>query len=126
MELIDRFRYIIKIHQMTPSSFADEIGVQRSSVSHVLSGRNKPGMEFIQKVLHRFPKVDAAWLISGSKGGQMPLEMPENVVAETEDTPMYNGKKLPDTDNWNESSFKKVVKVVVFYDDNTFEEYRKG
>ena len=66
MELIDRFRYIMKINQLSASAFADEIGVQRSSVSHVLSGRNKPSLEFIQKVLKRYPKVDGNWLISGS------------------------------------------------------------
>ncbi len=66
MNLIDRFRYIMKLNQQTASAFADEIGVQRSSVSHVLSGRNKPSLEFIQKVLKAYPKVDANWLINGT------------------------------------------------------------
>lgn len=125
MELIDRFRYIIKINQMTPTSFADEIGVQRSSVSHVLSGRNKPSMEFIQKILQRFPKVDAAWLISGSKDGQIPLEMPQNIVRESEEPVRYGGKIFPDLGELKENHGKKVVKVLIFYDDNTFEEYKK-
>ena len=49
----------MKLNSMTASQFADEIGVQRSSVSHILSGRNKPSLEFIQKVMNRFPKVDS-------------------------------------------------------------------
>lgn len=124
MELIDRFKYIIKLQNLSPSSFADEIGVQRSSVSHVLSGRNKPSMEFIQKILQRFPKVDAAWLISGSRSGQMPLDMPEDIIAETEEPIQYGDKIFPDTVDVEESRSRKVLKILVFYDDNTFEEYR--
>ena len=130
MELIDRFRYIIKINQMTPTSFADEIGVQRSSVSHVLSGRNKPSMEFIQKILQRFPKVDAAWLISGSKDGQVPMNLGEHIASDTESPAEYNNKTSSDpahrNENPHENNSKKVVKVLVFYDDSTFEEFRKG
>lgn len=124
MELIDRFRYILKINQMNPSAFADEIGVQRSSVSHVLSGRNKPSMEFIQKVLQRFPKIDAAWLIAGSKDGQLPLEMLDNAAEEREEASIDSARKLPDQDQVNDVQSKKVVKVLVFYDDNTFEEFK--
>lgn len=51
---------------LSAAQFADEIGVQRSSISHVISGRNKPSMDFIEKILHRYPRVNADWLIMGS------------------------------------------------------------
>lgn len=51
--------------EYTPSVFADEVGVIRSSISHIMSGRNKPGVELLQKVLKRFPEVSAEWLLAG-------------------------------------------------------------
>jgi len=66
--MISRFKMILEELQLTPSEFADRIGVQRSSISHVLSGRNKPGLDFLEKILNTFPEIDAAWLITGKKG----------------------------------------------------------
>lgn len=50
---------------ISPARFAEIVGVQRSSVSHILSGRNNPSLEFIQKILNAFPKVNSDWLILG-------------------------------------------------------------
>ena len=51
---------------LSPSQFADKLGVQRSGVSHLLSGRNKPSFEFINKMLVAFPKINPDWLITGN------------------------------------------------------------
>ena len=51
MEIKDRLRMIMDSHKLNAGSFADRIGVQRSNVSHVLSGRNKPSFDFIEKLL---------------------------------------------------------------------------
>ena len=123
MDLIERFRYLMKINQLSPSSFADEIGVQRSSVSHVLSGRNKPSMEFIQKILERFPKVDAAWLISGAKDGKMPQDLPEKIGK-----PTFEEQSAPEEPQRNpisQTAEKKISKIVIFYEDSTFEEFHQ-
>jgi transcriptional regulator with XRE-family HTH domain len=61
-----RLSSLIKALGLSAAQFADEIGVQRSSISHVISGRNKPSMDFIEKILQRFPRVNADWLIMGS------------------------------------------------------------
>lgn len=58
---------------LTPARFADEIGVQRSSISHILSGRNKPSYDFISKILSRFSGINAEWLITG-KGSMIKTE----------------------------------------------------
>lgn len=108
MELTDRIKYIIKINNLTSTSFADEIGVQRSSISHVLSGRNKPSFEFIQKTLFAFPKISADWLISGKTlVNQTTIENTE-IKQEPSPTPTIINKE--------------IKKVVIFYTDNTFEE----
>ena len=64
-EFVFRLKKVMEYYSETAASFSEKIGVQRSSISHILSGRNKPSLEFIQKVLAQFPKVSADWLISG-------------------------------------------------------------
>jgi transcriptional regulator with XRE-family HTH domain len=61
----ERIIQLLDLEQLTPSKFADIIGVQRSSVSHVISERNKPSFDFIQKTLKAFPGLNAEWLILG-------------------------------------------------------------
>jgi transcriptional regulator with XRE-family HTH domain len=61
----DRLLKLLDTEQLSSSKFADIIGVQRSSVSHILSGRNKPSFDFIQKTLKAFPLLNADWLIIG-------------------------------------------------------------
>jgi transcriptional regulator with XRE-family HTH domain len=50
---------------ISPIQFASIIGVQRSGISHILSGRNKPSLDFIQKILAKFPDINADWLVQG-------------------------------------------------------------
>lgn len=65
MELKDRIQQIMNREKVSASVFADSIGVQRSSISHIISGRNKPSLEFVQKILSSYPKYKAEWLIMG-------------------------------------------------------------
>ena len=78
--MIDRIQLILKSKNLSPSQFADEIQVQRSSISHILSGRNKPSLDFIMKILTTYPEVNADWLIFG-KGQMVKLEKsdPESI-----------------------------------------------
>ena len=61
----ERLVQLMDLEQLSPSKFADIIGVQRSSVSHIVSGRNKPSFDFLQKTLKAFPGLNADWLILG-------------------------------------------------------------
>jgi len=63
--MIDRISLILRTKNINASQFADEIGVQRSSISHVLSGRNKPSLEFVQRILKRYPEINPDWLLFG-------------------------------------------------------------
>ncbi len=65
MNITDRFTKVIEYSQFTPAEFAEEIGVQRSSISHILSGRNKPSLDFITKIKSKFPELEWDWLING-------------------------------------------------------------
>ncbi len=118
MELIDRFKYLMKLNNLSASAFAEKVGVQPSSISHILSGRNKPSLEFIQKVLVQFPKVSADWLVSGKTA------IVENNIAEPQKTEAVSHNKNT-TPSPTPSEGKAVKKVVIFYTDNTFEELLK-
>lgn len=142
MSISERLQMVIKMNGMTNASFADEIGVQRSSISHVLAGRNKPSIDFIQKILTTFPKVNADWLITGKKIGRTLDATEEDVVAKPkkenvvpnsaldatlkeEEQGGYNADSSRDSGyktQDNESSQRKITKILVFYDDGTFEE----
>ena len=60
-EFTKRLQKVIDYYGETASSFAEKIGVQRSSISHILSGRNKPSLDFVLKVLSSFPEVELYW-----------------------------------------------------------------
>jgi DNA-binding XRE family transcriptional regulator len=89
MSLNERISKVIEYSGLTSSEFADEIDVQRSSISHITSGRNKPSLEFIIKIKSRFPELLWDWLVTG-EGEMLKSELPEEkpVIAE----PVENSK----------------------------------
>lgn len=91
MSLNERITKVIEYSGLTPSEFADEIDVQRSSISHVTSGRNKPSLEFIIKIKSRFPEILWDWLVNGD--GEM-LKSAENDSAAEEE--ISKPTSLPD------------------------------
>ncbi|MCL7764601.1 helix-turn-helix transcriptional regulator [Polaribacter sp. Z014] len=119
-EFTTRLKKVMEFHQLSASMFADKIGVQRSSISHILSGRNKPSLDFILKVTTEFNDVDMYWLLNG-KGS-----FPKNVENKIE--PKLTSTGTPTLFNDTSSSEavgKKIQRIVVFYSDGTFEEYQK-
>ena len=65
MDLKQRLQQIITKNNLSASSFADKLSIQRSNISHILSGRNKPSLDFIEKFINHFPNEDVIWLITG-------------------------------------------------------------
>lgn len=85
----ERISEFILFKNLTPAEFADAIGVQRSSVSHVLNGRNNPSFSFIQKMMESFPEINSRWLMlgEGSILGQVRNTEIENDEQEEEKVP---------------------------------------
>jgi len=105
----DRVQLIIKANNETPSSFADKVGIKRSNLSHVLSGRNNPSLDFLAKVITSYPNVNASWLLTGeTREG----EFEEEVLPKSPEKPSYNINEI------------SIEKIVVFYTDKTFKEYK--
>lgn len=61
----NRIGLLLKVKDVTASKFADMIGVQPSNISHILSGRNKPSLDFVMKVSETFPDISLEWLMFG-------------------------------------------------------------
>ncbi|MEI6123888.1 MAG: helix-turn-helix transcriptional regulator [Bacteroidota bacterium] len=63
--MVNRILLVLKIKNLSPSKFADEIGIQRSSMSHIMSGRNLPSLDLILKILQKFKDINSEWLMQG-------------------------------------------------------------
>jgi len=68
--MIDRIKQIMEYYQLAPASFAEQIGINRSNLTHLFSGRNQPSLDLAKKILHCFPEIKTEWLIMGV-GGMM-------------------------------------------------------
>lgn len=85
MNLNERISKIITYSELTPSEFADEIEVQRSNISHIASGRNKPSLDFLVKIKNRFPELQWDWIIAGE--GEM-VKQKEEIEEKPKPTPV--------------------------------------
>ncbi|WP_312303096.1 helix-turn-helix transcriptional regulator [Chryseobacterium sp.] len=95
MSLNERISKVIEYSNLTPSEFADEIDVQRSSISHITSGRNKPSLEFIIKIKSRFPELLWDWLVTG-EGEMLKQELPETEIHAKYEEEKVQPTPLPD------------------------------
>ncbi|MDN3594021.1 helix-turn-helix transcriptional regulator [Zunongwangia endophytica] len=140
-EFTNRLQKIIEYYDLSASSFADKIEVGRSSISHLLSGRNKPSLEFVMKIVKTFPEVELYWLLNGK--GEFPkrdqaFEKKEEPKAETKQQ-STTATKNSDNDLFTESqdnnkeqrnrtpiipnNGKKIARVIIFYEDGTFDAF---
>lgn len=94
-DFIKRLEIILEYYGMSASSFADKIGVQRSSLSHLLSGRNKPSLDLILKIVSEFPEVDLYWILNG-KGSFPKSESLEGFNNQSASTLFSNQNKTED------------------------------
>ena len=146
MELIkDRLAHIIRAKNLTATQFAEMMQIQPSNVSHLLSGRNKPSLDFLMKLKEIFPEYSFDWIILGKKPitiSERQNAVKENSENESEqilhtDITETNGfiglfdsvnekplesKEIVD-DSVNESFSKKVIQIIYVYEDHTFEIY---
>jgi transcriptional regulator with XRE-family HTH domain len=147
-DFIKRLEIILDYYNLTASSFADKINVQRSSLSHLLSGRNKPSLDFIIKVIDVFPEVDLYWILNGkgvfpkSENTSIPLEvsekrnqsipliessLPEPDLFSTitnANTPIYIEKNTVESIKTENNSSEEIERIVVFFKNGTFKNYK--
>lgn len=122
-----RLQKVIDFYNESASSFAEKIGVQRSSISHILSGRNKPSLDFVLKVLSSFPEVELYWLLNGK--GKFPSEenqetkiaSDKNVIAEKN---LHNTSEINQTSKIS-SKEKSIERIIIFYTDGSFKNFEE-
>jgi len=148
----ERINRVISHEGLSPSKFADILGVQRSSVSHILSGRNNPGLDFLNKVLTQFPNISGDWLITGQgnmlKKPSNPFKMPslfdkaqssssnesKSVDINATESKTDIAQVSPEVANFNNAikdqipesiavNSKSIERIIVFYNDKSFREY---
>jgi transcriptional regulator with XRE-family HTH domain len=102
-ELVDRIKKIMIERKMSASDLSKKINVQKSSISHILNGRNKPSLDFIVKLCNSFNDINLDWLINGK----------------ITSIPKLNS----DFSLKNKNLSKRVIKIVLFYDDKSFDTY---
>ena len=148
-DFIKRLEFIMDHFSLSASSFADKIGVQRSSISHLLSGRNKPSLDFIIKILGVFPELDLYWLLNGTGSflkinsdeinqkaaaaaapSTPPIENDKNESLEIsylEKNAIKENQKITTHTNSfvQDLNDRQLYKIVLFYTDGTFEDFKQ-
>ena len=87
----EKLQILMNSENLTGSKLAEYLGIQPSSISHILGGRNKPSLDFVQKILQRYPRINPDWLLLDSEQMYRPeteepqtlLNQAENITAET-------------------------------------------
>ena len=142
----DRILTFLQNENKSYAQFAEEIGVQPSGISHILSGRNNPSLDFVVKMLHRYPALSADWLLFGRPPmyryasqptlfGNEPLQgrpgesneeeygkTPDEVIESPErpEIASYDGSEGSEDGRDRQ---KRLIRVLMFYSDKTFTEY---
>jgi transcriptional regulator with XRE-family HTH domain len=149
MEIKDRIRLIMERENMIAGTFADSIGVQQSTLSHVINGRNRPSLDVVMKVHQRYNYINLEWLLYGT--GEM---MAEHTFATThspysdlfhqkpgktdvEPDHSKNRKEAPieppvveikpsviQEIKYIERPPRKITEIRIFFDDNTYEIFK--
>ena len=124
-EFAKRLQKILDYYSVSATAFSDEIEVNRSTISHLLSGRNKPSLDFVLKVIQHYPEVELYWLLNGkgsfpsTKSSSEEIEEisvdKENVSLATENSDRKSILPIQDPE---------VDRIVIFYKDGSFKSYK--
>jgi transcriptional regulator with XRE-family HTH domain len=147
-DFVKRLEHLMDFYGYNASGFADKIGVQRSSISHLLSGRNKPSLDFVMKILDLFPDVNLYWILNQSEQFlKSDLELTKKIATPTptlkeaileqnlfSENPVEPVQKLKteevittQTDFQVQENLNKtnsnIFKIVIFYKDGSFKDF---
>lgn len=136
----ERVIQIMKLKNMSPSQFADITRLNRATVSQLTANRNNPSFSTIMNILETFPEIDANWLLLGRKSTIQSTEKQEdNIVLQNNqidifDTQQTENQSVELKNNQSQKNevisqesntiSKKIEKIVIFYTDRSFSEYK--
>ena len=127
-EMKDRIAHIIRAKNLTAADFAMSLGIQPSNISHLLSGRNNPSLDFVKKLKETFPEYNLDWIVFGT--GAMTVSEPFEPVPQVEmpkDAPI-EGTLFTSLDTHESKEISaslanrsKLKHLILVYEDNSFE-----
>lgn len=127
MTMNTRLEQFLSAENISQAQFADSIGVARASISHIIAGRNKPGFDFMERTLKRYPALNIDWLITGR--GKMYRTANDSGISGSlfadGDDSSTGGEILSPQSDVQPQPFeteKIISKVIIYYTDNTFKE----
>lgn len=145
-----RLQLFLQMEQLSQSQFADKMGIQRSGVTHLLSGRNKPSFEFLTRMLQAYPSLNAEWLLLGkgkpykdsnvspeiqtvTEPAPAPVEdqlfseplfddaAPINETIDFDNIPQSNEIKEIKSNTQSTGAPKAIKAILILYEDGTYE-----
>jgi transcriptional regulator with XRE-family HTH domain len=141
----ERILEFLRMENKSSAQLAEEIGVQASGISHILSGRNNPSLDFVLKMLEKYQFISTDWLLFGKGSMYRDIKMQElfnendEIKQKSETKHTVNEVYKPElkfqdssSNNHSDADHKKafitseVKKIVWFYENNSFEEYFPG
>lgn len=122
-----RLQKILDFYGVTATSFSEKIAFNRSTISHLLSGRNKPSLEFVMKVLQTYPEVDLYWLLYGKGSFPTPLNKVNTQIKTTSKQNTLPGVEAENSVFKNmalkNSNTSAIERIILCYKDGTFKQY---
>jgi len=139
----ERLLEFLRNENKSSAQLAEEIGVQASGISHILSGRNNPSLDFVLKMLEKYQFLSTDWFLFGKGSMYKEPKMQSLFDFDSKDSDENNiirkksDQTLPEIDNKDIAQSKimkdspvsvnsytsEVVKIVWFYGNNSFEEF---
>ena len=123
--IVLRIKKIIENNELNAASFAEKIGVQRSGISHILSGRNKPSLEFLSKIQHTFEEVEYDWLLLGTEISkkEAPTLFSEKIEPQVQSDSIIDDESIkkqikPISQNLDDT--QEINKIIFIYTDGSF------
>ncbi len=132
----DRLKKILSYYSLTAAQFAQELGVQKSSISHILSGRNKPSFQFLTKLAKRFPEINLKWFITGEGTMLVEEKFRTDACFEPEAQKKSKNEVLPQNEvsansiqkklTVSQTASQEVENIIMVYDNDTFKILKKS
>ena len=129
-EFGNRLQKILDFYNISATELSNQISFNRSTISHLLSGRNKPSLDFVMKVLQKFPEVELYWLLNGKGSFPSVKSTPTSTHSISENThPTKKEGYLTTEDTFpktisNSFNDNDVDRIVVFFKNGTFKSYK--
>lgn len=128
LKFSNKINQILEFYQISASQFAESISVPRSTISHITSGRNKPSLEFVMRIVNKYSDVTLDWLVSDK--GVFPKKIEEKIPVQPKaaSPTLFSDNKnetevIQKEKNNPKVNSSEVERIVIFYKNGTFKEY---